>query len=195
MKTLLIASAFLLSAAGADGSTGGEAQAEAKVSGTDSPVNETPTENAPAIPETIGAGSETNAPVADTGAPNPVDLTELDEDFSRRLAAERVEFARIRELTPIQEIEMRACTGASHLGLVIGTPDGIRCIPLADWRTVRVCMKAGDHAQLVVLAGEGLATWEHYRMVENRQKDRAIAAGAPAQAVDPLEATQPVAAV
>lgn len=195
MKTLLFASAFLLSPAGADGSTGGEAQADAKLSDPGIPVSETP-------------------PV-----PSATDvLDDLDADFARRLAAERDEAARIRALTPVQELELRPCVGASHLGIIIGTPDGIRCVSLADWRTDRICLHAGDHAQIVVLAGEGLKTWEFYRAQEARANARpelgavktvslepaqaaailsaaaapALETGAGAAPVDPLEQTQPV---
>lgn len=200
MKTLLFASALLLSAAGADGSTGG------------APNEPDPNANdavgIPPQPENLGAPAPDPAV---NGGPSTADLTELDEDFARRLAAEREEFDRIRALTPVQELELRPCVGAAHLGLIIGSPGGIRCVSLADWRTDRICLYAGDHAQIVVLAGEGLKTWEFYREQEARANERpalgevttasispAVAAalvGGLAQsavaAVDPLEETLP----
>jgi hypothetical protein len=166
----------LMAAALADGSTGGEGQ---------SPYEPNPNTNdlagaAPA-PENIGA------PAPDpsvNGGPSTADLVELDEDFQRRLAAERAELDRLRRETPIQEIEIHPCQGTGKLGLIFGTPDGIRCVELADWRTDRVCLQAGDHAQLVVLVGEGLKTWEFYREQEARSKARAAEAAAQ-PAVDP----------
>lgn len=178
MKTLLFASALLLSAAGADGSPGG------------SPNEPDPNLNdagAAPQPESIGAPEPDPAV---NGGPSTTDFTEADVDFQKRLEAERAEFEKIRELTPVQEVELRAIAGASHLGVIIGTPDGIRCVALADWRTDRLCLKAGDNAHIVVLAGEGLKTWEFYRGQEARAKDQAARAGA-APAVDPLEETLP----
>jgi hypothetical protein len=169
-------------------------------------------------PNTNDAGAAPAPEIATGGSGQ--DLTELDEDFRARLEAERTEFERIRELTPAQEFEIRPCPGASHLGAIVGTPDGIRCVPLADWRTDRLVLRAGDHVQICVLAGEGLKTWEFYRQQEARAKEQpalggdvttrslttAEAAGllgaqaalnqqpaaATSPAVDPLEQTQDV---
>lgn len=156
MRTLLIAHALLLMS---DPDNAGGSPAEPNPNTNDAGA-------APAPEIATGGGDQ-----AGQGA----DLTELDADFARRVEAERAEFQRIRELTPVQELELRPCPGASHLGVIIGTPDGIRCVALADWRTERLALKAGDTAQIVVLAGEGLKTWEFYQRQERILAEKAEA--------------------
>lgn len=185
MKTLLFASALLLSAAGADGSPGGSPNEPDPNVNDAARAADMVAEGSPASP-TPGVVSDSPAqPMREL----PADFAERDEDFQKRLAAERDEFNRIRKLIPAQELELRPCAGAAHLGVIIGTPDGIRCIALADWRTDRLVLLAGDHAQIVVLAGEGLKTWEYYQEQERRSKERPALGAAPAR--DPLEETQP----
>ena len=168
-------------------------------------------------PNTNDAGA---APAPET-ATGGFDQVESEDAFAARLEAERAEAARIRELTPIQEVELRPLVGASHLGVIIGSGEpggGYRCIPLADWRTDRLALRAGDTCQIVVLAGEGQKQWDFYVEQERRSKERpalgdvktvslspAAAAAilgaqagnlqpgaASSPAVDPLEDTQPV---
>lgn len=201
MRTLHFAS-VLLASAGNDGSAAGEYNA-ATLSYEPAPAPGVPTiEEKMAAAESIAEGSDAAAGLRITN--NRVEYT-LDgsmaaQEYLARVAAERAEFIRIRELTPVQEFEIRPCPGAAHLGLLIGTPEGIRCIPLADWRTERVCLKAGDHLEVVVLAGEGQKNWEFYCAQEARQNARP-ALGSPEAdqaampAKDPLEETQPSPAI
>lgn len=202
MRTLLIAHALLLMT---DPDTAGGIPAESNPNTNDAGA-------APA-PEIATGGSDQ----AGNGAAGQ-DLTELDADFARRIEAERAEFEKIRAETPVQELELRPCPGAAKLGVIIGNPEGVRCIPLADWRTDRLVLRAGDNAHIVVLAGEGLKTWDFYCEQERRQKEEppepavgtvqtasippemagkilgaAVASEiAKVPAVDPLEDTQPV---
>lgn len=206
MKTLMFAHALLLSAAGADGSVGGESDPNLNDAGT-APQPE---------PSTGGDGSGAspdNQPTTLQGVEEGVDLVETQEQFEARIQAEREEFKRIRELTPIQELEVRACLGAAHLGVIIHNENGSRCVALADWRTDRLVLRAGDQVKIVVLAGDGQSEWDFYRKRELEGKappqlatvqtvslptaQAAAILGAQATAgtpapVDPLENTQPV---
>jgi hypothetical protein len=200
MRTLFIAHALLLMS---DPDAGGGIPAEPNPNTNDAgaaPAAEPTTGGAPAFPSFDGTDTVNH------------DFTEADEVFAARIEAERQEFARLRESTPTQELELHPCQGTSKLGVIIGSPDGVRCLQLADWRTERLPLRAGDHVQIVVLVGEGLKTWEFYQGQAARQAnvktvslDPATAAsilgaaavpgldpGAGSPPVDPLEQTQDV---
>lgn len=98
-----------------------------------------------------------------------------DTDLKARLEAERAEAARIRELTPVQEFEVRGCPGAANLGAIVGTPEGVRLVTISDARTERFTLQAGDSLQIHVLAGEGLKTWEFWQRMANNAADQARA--------------------
>lgn len=128
-------------------------------------------------PDTAGGiPAEPDPNTNDAGAaPAGIDQVESEDAFMARMEAEREEARRIRELTPVQEVELRPCVGASHLGVIIGSGEpggGYRCIPLADWRTDRLVLRAGDSCAIVVLAGEGQKQWDYYVEQERRSKER-----------------------
>lgn len=170
MKTLLFASALLLSAAGADGSAGG-----APASDPDPNVNDAGQAPEPELTE------EEIKTLAERG----IDA-QADADYQELFAARREKFERIRRETPVQEIELKSCRGTTKLGAVIARPAGFQCLALSDQRVDRVVLHAGDTLQIFVLAGEGIEAWEFYRGQERRANEPT-----PATPVDPLEETQP----
>lgn len=150
---------------------------------------------APAAAETIPAEPETKAPEAETStgagsgafpdfggttvtpgvADTHVDQVESEEAFHARLEAERAALRELREKTPVQCVNIRPQPGAERLGAVIATPDGVRTILLADWRTDVIALRVGDTLQIQVLEGDGQKTFEFYTDQAERQAKAAAA--------------------
>lgn len=128
-----------------------------------------------AAPSNEGAESAT----APAGDPELAAGAESDESFQARMAANIAAREKLRADTPAQVVSIKPQHKQQLLGMVVQdffTGAVLRTARLEDWRTEQVSLQAGQHAHIVVLAGNDL---EHFEAIE---RHLANAKASPAQA-------------